>query len=140
MTNEQYLAVSYFVCAALSIALGTLAYFYLRRPFAGAAEAASTKRSPLILKILKRLFPCGLVLPALLGFVSVSYRSCERTTFAQIAESRRYLIEKNQEQISSVFLYILLAVLFWDVVVLLILKYARRRKRAMIALPRQLIE
>ncbi len=122
MTNERYLIASYFVCAALSIALGILVYFYLRRPFASVADAASGKR---LSSILKRLLPCGLVFPALLGFVSVSYQSCTRTTYEEIVEHRGYLVEKNQEQISSVLLSILVAVLFWDVVVLLILRYAQ---------------
>jgi hypothetical protein len=122
MTNERYLIASYFVCAALSIALGILVYFFLRRPFASVADAASGKRLP---SMLKRLLPWGLVFPALLGFVSVSYQGCTRTTYAEIVETRGYLVQKNQEQISSVLLSILAAVLFWDVVVLLILRYAK---------------
>lgn len=121
MTNERYLIASYFVCAALSIALGILVYFYLRRPFAGVADAAPGRSLP---SILKKLFPCGFVLPALLGFVSVSYQSCDRTTYAEIVESRGYLVEKNQEQISSILLSILVAVLFWNLVALLMLRFA----------------
>ena len=122
MTNERYLIVSYFVCAALAIALGILVYLYIRRPFASVADATSVNRLP---AILKRLLPYGLVLPALLGFVSVSYQSCTRKTYAEIVETRGYLIEKNQEQISSILLAILVAVLFWDVVLFLILRYAK---------------
>jgi hypothetical protein len=120
MTNERYLIASYFVCAALSIALGILVYFFLRRPFANVADAASHKRLP---SMLKRLFPWGLVFPALLGFVSVSYQSCGRTTYAEIVESRGYLVEKNQQQVSSVLLAVLVAVLFWNLVVLFIMRY-----------------
>ena len=119
MTNERYLIVSYFVCAALAIALGLLAYLYLRRPFAGVAKAAPGRG---LRATLKRLFPFGFVLPALLGFVSVSYRSCDRSTYAEIVASRGYLVAKNQEQISSVLLYILAAVVFWNLVALLILR------------------
>jgi hypothetical protein len=122
MTNERYLIASYFVCAALSIALGILVHFFIRRPFASVADAASGKRLP---SMLKRLLPWGLVFPALLGFVSVSYQGCTRTTYAEIVETRGYLVQKNQEQISSILLSILVAVLFWDVVVLLILRYAK---------------
>jgi hypothetical protein len=121
MTNERYLIASYFVCAALAIALGLLAYLYLRRPFAGVADAAPGKSLP---SMLKRLFPCGLVLPALFGFVSVSYRSCDRTTYSEIVASRSYLVAKNQEQIASILLSILVAVLFWNLVGLLILRFA----------------
>jgi hypothetical protein len=122
MTNEQYLIASYFVCAASSIALGTLVYFYLRRPFASVVDAASGKRLP---SMMKRLLPCGFVFPAMLGFVSVSYRDCTTTTYSQVVESRGYLIEKNQEQIFSILFYILVAVLFWDLVVFLVLRYAQ---------------
>jgi hypothetical protein len=121
MTNERYLIVSYFLVAALSVGLGISAYLFLRRPFNRALDAASGNRLP---SLLKRLLPCGLIFPALLGFVSVSYRGCNRT-YEQIVESRDYLIQRNQEQISSVLLYILAAVLFWDVIVLLTLRFAR---------------
>jgi len=75
--------------------------------------------------MLKRLLPWGLLLPALLGFVSVSYQGCNWITYEQIVQSRGYLVAKNQEQISSVLLYILVAVVFWNVIVILILKYAQ---------------
>jgi len=122
MTNERYLIASYFVCTALATVLGILVYLFLRRSFGGVADMASGKRLPLILK---RLLPCGLLFPSLLGFFSVSYRGCNRTNYEEIVQSRTYLVEKNQEQISSVLLSIIIAVLFWDVVVLLILKYAQ---------------
>jgi hypothetical protein len=122
MTNDTYLVVSYVVCAALSIALGTLVYLFLRRPFAVVADAAPQKN---LRSILKRLFPIGLLFPALLGFVSVSYQSCDRQTYAKIVESRSYLVQKNQEQISSTLLSIGVAVLVWDVVILLLTKLAQ---------------
>jgi len=122
MTNELYLIVSYFACAALSIALGLLVYSFLRRSFNGVAGAASGAR---LRSVLKRFFPCGLVFPALLGFVSVSYRSCGHNTFEKIVQDRGYLIAKNQEQISSVLLSLLVAIVFWDVIVFLVMKLAR---------------
>ena len=123
MTNERYLITSYFVGTALSAGLGTMVYLFLRRPFGGIVNAASGER---LSSMVKRLLPWGLLFPALLGFVSVSYQGCNRTTYEQIVQNRSYLVEKNQEQISSVFLYILAAVVFWDVIVLLILKYAQK--------------
>jgi hypothetical protein len=124
MTNERYLIVSYFLIATLSVGLGTAVYLFLRRSFGEVADATSGKR---LSAILKRLLPCGLLLPALLGFVSVSYRGCERTTYEKIVESRSYLVQKNQEQLSSVLLYALVAVLFWDVIVLIALRVAQNR-------------
>ncbi len=127
MTNDTYLVVSYVVCAALSIALGTLVYLFLRRPFAVVADAAPRKN---LRSILKRLFSIGLLFPALLGFVSVSYQSCGRQTYAKIVESRSYLVQKNQEQISSTLLSIAVAVLVWDVVILLLTKLAQRESNS----------
>jgi len=127
MTNDTYLVVSYVVCAALSIALGALVYLFLRRPFAVVADAAPRKN---LRSILKRLFPMGLLFPALLGFVSVSYQSCDRRTYAKIVESRSYLVQKNQEQISTILLSIVVAVLVWDVVILVLTKLARRESNS----------
>jgi hypothetical protein len=122
MTNERYLIASYFAGAALSVGLGAIVYLFLRPPFVRVADAASGRR---LSSVLKRLLPWGLLFPAVLGFVSVSYQGCGRNTYEEIVQSRSYLVEKNQEQLSSVLLYILVAVVFWDVIVLLILKYAQ---------------
>lgn len=122
MTNEQYLIVSYFIVAVVSAALAFLVYLLLRRSFIGVTE---TLRKKHLNAPLRRLFPLGLLLPALLGFVSVSYRSCDRDTYEKIVQSRSYLVAKNQEQIATALLAILIAVLLWNLVVVLILKYAR---------------
>ena len=126
MKNEQYLIVSYFVCACLSIALGALVYLFLRRPFSWVADAATGKHFG---SALKKLFPVGLLLPALLGFVSVSYMSCDRSTYAAIVESRRYLIEVNQKQISWILISIVIAVLVWDFIILFVLKISQRTRK-----------
>ena len=123
MTNERYLIASYFVGAAFSVGLGAIVYLFLRRPFGAVTDAASGKS---LSSMLKRLLPCGLLFPAVLGFVSVTYHGCNRMTYEEIVQNRNYLVEKNQEQISSVLFYILVAVVFWDVIILLILKYAKR--------------
>lgn len=123
MTNDTYLVVSYVTCAVLSIALATLVYLFLRRPFSAVVHAAPRKH---LRSILKRLFPIGLLFPALLGFASVSYQSCNRKTYAKIVESRSYLIGKNQEQISSTLLSIVVAILVWDAVILIMTKLAQR--------------
>ena len=107
--------------------LGTLVYLLLRRPFADVADAAPWKH---VRSILKRLLLIGLVFPALLGFVSVSYQSCNRQTYAKIVESRDYLIAKNREQISSTLLSIVVAVLVWDAVILLLTKLAQRGSKS----------
>jgi len=121
MTNEQFLIVSYFAVAAVSILLGTLVYFYLRRPFGEFMAAAPGKHFS---SILKKLFPCGLIFPALLGFISVSYSSCNHDTYEKIVQSRQYLVEKNHEQLSSILLFLLIAILVWNVVLILVQKCA----------------
>jgi len=126
MTNEQYLVLSYFISAALSVLLGLLAYLFLRHSFASTVATTSRTR---ITSALKKLFPLGLVLPALLGFLSVSYWSCDRTSYEEIVQSRPYLVAKNQQQISSILLSFVTAVLIWDVVIVVVLKYARNRRR-----------
>lgn len=127
MTNDTYLALSYVLCAALSIALGTAVYLFLRQPFAVVADTTPRKH---LRPILKRLFPIGLLFPALLGFVSVSYRSCGHETYEKIVESRSYLVQKNQAQISSTLLSIVIAVLIWDAVILLLAKLAQRESNS----------
>ena len=125
MTNERYLIVSYFLIAALSVGLGILVYLYLRRPFNIVSDSARGKRLP---SMLKKLFPIGLLFPAVLGFTSVAYRGCvDHRTYEAIVQDRSYLIQKNQEQISSAMLYVLGAVLVWDVIVLLTLRFAQSR-------------
>lgn len=121
MTNEQYLIASYFASAAVSITLGTLLYFYLRRSFGEIAKTASGRGFP---AILKKLFPYGLVFPALMGFISVTYSSCNHETHEKIVLNREYLVEKNQEQLSSTLLSLVIAILAWNVVLVLVQKYA----------------
>jgi hypothetical protein len=113
MTNDRYLIVSYFVVAALAIAFACATWFYLRRPFAGTTQTLSTGN---LSRMLKAMFPAGLFLPAFLGFVSVSYRGCGKS-YEEIVKERSYLIQKNQEQISSILLWTASAVLFWDLII-----------------------
>ncbi len=126
MTNEQYLIVSYFAVAGVAIVLGTLVYFYLRGSFSDFVETAAGKHFP---SILKKLFPCGLIFPALMGFISVSYSSCNHDAYEKIVQNRQYLVEKNHEQLSSILLYLLIAILVWNVVLILAQKYAKGDER-----------
>lgn len=105
---------------------GVLVYLYLRRSFACVADAAPGKHLP---SMLKRLLLCGLIFPALLGFVSVSYRGCDRTTYKDIVENRDYLVAKSHEQMSAILLYIVVAVLFWNLVAFLILRSAQHGRK-----------
>jgi hypothetical protein len=115
MSNEQYLIVSYFVVGGLSIAIAIAIFACLRRPLAGLASAFPNRN---FASILKKLFPAGLVLPALAGFLSVNYHSCHES-YQSIIADRAYLVGKNQEQLSSICFFLMLAVLSWGIVVLL---------------------
>jgi len=115
MSNEQYLIVSYFFVGVLSIVIAMAAYAFLRRPLAGLTGAFPNRN---LASVLKKLFPAGLVLPALAGFLSVSYHGCHES-YQSIIAHRSYLVGKNQEQMSATCFFLMLAILGWGVVVLL---------------------
>jgi hypothetical protein len=115
MNNEQFLIVSYWTEGAVAVVIGLTVYASLRRPLAGITLAFRNQSLGLILR---RIFPVGLVLPALAGFLSVNYQSCGRSYASAIA-SRTYLIGKNQEQMSSACLFLLIALVVWGIVVFL---------------------
>jgi len=124
MSNEQYLVVSYFSVGALSTLIAMAAYAFLRRPLDGLARSFPSRN---LASVLKKLFPAGLMLPALAGFLSVTYRSCGES-YSSIIASRSYLVGKNQEQLSAICFFLMLAVLGWGVVILLSL-FSQRKER-----------
>ena len=114
MTNEQYLLVSYFTVGLLSFAFALATYLLLRHSFIGVTQAVRGKLSI----ILRRLFFIGIILPALFGFFSVSFRSCSKETYVQIIADRSYLVATNQEQLSTSLSYIVIALLLWGLIIL----------------------
>jgi len=124
MNNEGFLIVSNFAVALLAMSFGLGAYHWLRRPFSGLVKAVPAVA---FRRLLRKFFPLGLLLPALAGFVSVSYRGCDAGTYAKIIENRAYLVQKNQEQVAAIADYLAVAVLVWGVVALLVLLLARSR-------------
>ena len=125
MTNEQYLIASYFLVAGLCAVLAALTYGFLRRPFEVTAEFVSGGR---LRAMLKKIFPVGLLLPALLAFTSIAYETCSVDTYEGVIRNRAYLVQRNQQQISRALLFLVIAVLFWDLVIVFVLKYARSRR------------
>ena len=123
MTNEQYLIVSYFLVAATSLVIGFVAYAWLRSPFNGVAAALPWKG---MRDLLVRLFPIGILFPALIGFISVEYKGCNKETYAKVIADRSYLVGKNQEQISSSLDHVAWAVVGWALIVAILLIFARR--------------
>ncbi|MCK4881715.1 MAG: hypothetical protein KAR31_12535 [Candidatus Omnitrophica bacterium] len=118
MTNEQYLVVSYFAIGLLSFGIACITYLWLRPSFEGIVQAV---RNNHFSNILKRVFRWGIILPALAGFFSVSFRSCSVDTYEKIICNRSYLIARNQEQISATLFYIVIALFVLSVIVLLVL-------------------
>jgi hypothetical protein len=114
MTNEQYLVVSYFTAGLLSFAFAFATYLLLRHSFIAVTQAVRGKLSI----ILRRLFFIGIILPALGGFFSVSFRSCSKETYVRIIADRSYLVAKNQEQLSTSLSYIVIALLLWGLIIL----------------------
>jgi hypothetical protein len=114
VTNEQYLVVSYFLVGVACLALGLATFALFRRCFEAVTKAVPGGKFGLILR---KLFLAGVVLPALAGFFSVTFRSCEKHTYNAIVADRSYLIAKNQEQLGTCMLYICVALLVWALLV-----------------------
>ncbi|MGC1620681.1 MAG: hypothetical protein WA765_19485 [Candidatus Acidiferrum sp.] len=126
MTNEQYLIVSYFCVALLSLAIGFGAYVWLRAPFHAVAKALPWKA---VRELFVRLFPMGILLPALMGFITVRYIGCDVKDYEDVIARRAYLVSKNQEQISASLTYVIWAVCAWCAVVAILLVAKRRSDR-----------
>ena len=126
MTNEQYLIVSYFVVACACLALGLATYAFLHRSFAALSTTAPGGR---LGRVLKRLFLLGIVLPAMAGFLSVSFRTCDVRTYPDIVANRSYLITKNLEQLGASLSYIAIAILLWGFLIAAGFLVIRKRKR-----------
>lgn len=123
MTNDQYLVVSYFVTAAFSLVIGLCAFFWLRAPLRSFCSALPWKG---LRRLLANVFPAGLVLPALLGFLSVSYFGCDKDSYEKIVASRDYLEQKNLEQLAASFAYVFYAACVWSVILAIAL-WAKKR-------------
>lgn len=114
MGNEQYLIVSYFVVGAICLGLAVATYALLRRSFGALSATAPGGR---LGRILRRLFLVGIIVPALFGFFSVTFRSCDKGTYEEIVEDQAYLVAKNQEQLSAALAHIAIALLVWGLIV-----------------------
>jgi hypothetical protein len=114
MTNEQYLVVSYFIVGLLSLGFALATYLWLRHSFTAVTQAVGGNLSV----ILRRLFFIGIIFPALVGFLSVSFRTCSKQTYVQIIADRSYLVAKNQEQLSTSLSHIVIALLLWGLIIL----------------------
>ncbi len=120
MPNEQYLRVSYFVVAALSLVLGYTVGRLLGKPFREVTNA--TGRGPFA-AVLNRSLPLGAVVFALASCLSVSYtaRGCgDQRSYEAVVADRSWMVEKNLEQVSETFEGLSIAVLAWGALTLML--------------------
>lgn len=68
---------------------------------------------------LRRVFPSWLVLAVLLAFMTVSYMECR--TYEQVVADRDYLIDKTQEQLYRMSVWLAVALTIYAVVLMLFL-------------------
>lgn len=121
MTNEMYLYVSYFAAIILGLVLATLTLVILRGPHRQATTEAKVKK---LASLIRRIFPPWLILTVLLAFISVSYIDCDHTNYTQVVADRGHLINKTQEQVSTMSIWLAIA-LFTYCFVLLLFLWAR---------------
>jgi hypothetical protein len=114
VTNAQYLVLSYFAVGAACLLLALATYALLRRSLADLNRAVPGDRLDLLFR---RIFPLGIILPALAGFFSVTFRSCGKDTYEKIIADRSYLVAKNQEQLGTSFMCVALVLLIWALLV-----------------------
>ena len=125
MTNEQYLIVSYFSVAAGAVVLALVTWLAFRGPLRRLTEET---RSGGLRRFLRRAFPVVLVLMVLSGFCSVSFYSCDVTTYKQVIANRSYLEHKNYEQVSAVLNWLVVALFLWGFVLAIFLIVLERER------------
>ena len=114
MSNEHYLIVSYFAVGVACVALALATYALLRRSFAALTNAVPGGR---LGRVLGKVFLLGILLPAIAGFFSVAFRSCDKETYEAIIADRSYLIAKNKEQLGTSMSHMCWALLVWGLIV-----------------------
>jgi H+/Cl- antiporter ClcA len=123
VTNEQYLHVSYFAAAIGGVALATLTAALLA---SANRQATQGRILPRLGKFLRRVLPPWLILTLLLGFMSVSYMECR--SYSEVVADRSYLVDKTQQQIHRMAIYLAIALMAYAAVLVLFL-WARARAR-----------
>jgi purine-cytosine permease-like protein len=113
VTNEQYLQVSYFLAATAGVVAAVVTGLLLARAHREATEAPALAR---LGKLLRRVFPTWLILAVLLGFLSVSYFDCDHHSYSAVVANREYLVNKTEEQASSMARYLATALIAYGFV------------------------
>jgi len=123
MTNESYLYVSYFAAIILGLVLAGVTWVILHGPHREATTAAKVKK---LGSLMRRIFPSWLTLTVLLAFISVSYFDCSHTNYTQIVADRDHLVDKTQEQVYRMLVWLAIA-LFSYCSLLVLFLWARAR-------------
>ncbi len=123
MTNDTYVAVSYFLVLTIVATVAQACHVVLRASFTRLTGRLARRG---FAEFLRSCFRLGLLLPALAGMLSVSFVGCSRHTYLEIVANRAYLVQKNQEQL-MMSLYCLLAALgVWAAICIALLALGRR--------------
>ena len=94
-----------------------MTYGLLRKRFLAVCDASRSR----VAAFVRRLFLLGTLVPALLGFCSVSYFSCNVTTYQQVIANRDYLVQINLGQFQAVLNYLIVAIMLWCLIVFAVL-------------------
>lgn len=127
MSNEQYLITSYFIVGAACLGLCILVYVLVRQSFDKVTQTVPGGR---LGEILRRLLWCGIVLPAMGAFFSVTFRGCGKENYQSIISDRSYLIAKNQAQVEACLSWICIALLVWAIIVMLAFVCRGRKEKS----------
>lgn len=125
MMNETYLYTSYFATIIIGLVLATVAFVMLHRAHQEATTGAKFKK---LGSLMRRVFPSWLILTVLLAFISVSYIDCNHTNYAQVVADRSHLIDKTREQVSTMLIWLTIA-LFAYCFALALFLWARARTK-----------
>jgi hypothetical protein len=112
--NETYLQISYVIMGLGSVLWGLLTWAWLRRRFIAFCDAEPRSR---IVPLVRRLFLPGIVTPAMLGFLSVSYFSCDVDTYNEVIANRGYLVDISFSQAQASIRFTVAAIFVWCLIV-----------------------
>ena len=114
----MYLYVSYFAAVIFGLVFAIVITAILRKPH---RQATTDVKAGKLGTLIRSIFPSWLILTILLAFISVSYFDCSHTTYQQVIEDRDYLVNKTQEQISNILMWLVIALLAYCFILVLFL-------------------
>lgn len=124
MSNEQYLIASYFALGAVCTGFGVGTYLLLRRH---ASNLVESFHGSVAARLIRRFFAVGVILPSMLGFLTVSYYSCDVNTYEKVIENRAYLVGKNMDQLWWSATLLMYALVVWLAIVTALIIFGRAK-------------